>query len=386
MKKYKDETNNILLGKDDTYGSVNPSIVRASTIFYDKIEKLYSSEKNILKENKKNHHYGRVGTTTNLQLDYILKKLEKSEYVLTCPSGLAAIALTIIANCKSGDEILITDSAYYPSKAISNFLEKYNVNVVYYDPRNLDNLKSLITKKTKILFVENPSSHTFEFQDLNKLLSIAKSKKVISVIDNTWSTAMLFKPINFGFDFSITAGTKYLSGHSDILIGSVAFNKKYAANMMRTYRVLGYHVSPDDAYLCIRGIRTLDIRLKKHEENTLKVCKFLKKQKKVSRIFYPVGSDTNYKNWKKYYKGRTGLLGVAFLNTNKKKIYSAINSSKIFVKGYSWGGYESMVIPASIGDRKFKYLDNNETLLRFHIGLENINDILGDLKNIIKKI
>lgn len=384
MSKSKDETLLLHLGKDKHYKSANPSIVKASSLIFDSIEELHTIEKNYDDVNKSNNHYGRHGTRTNIELENILKNLEQSDYVQLCSSGLSAIVLVLMSICKQGDEIIYSDSSYEPVKSSLKMLKEFGVKSFAYNPNDIDSIKKLITANTKLIYVENPGSYSFEFQDLNKVLSIAKKHKITSAIDNTWATALYFKPIPFGFDISICSATKYLSGHSDFMMGTVAYNKNLRKKISKTARSLGNHVSAEDAYLCFRGLRTLSIRLQRHHENALKVSKFLLKHKKVLSVLYPHSSvSKTYKNWKKNYTGASGLMGVVLKNTTSTKINKAINQSKLFNIGYSWGGFESMALPGHLGDREFKseYSDNN--LIRLHIGLEHIADILEDLKKIL---
>ena len=192
-----------------------------------------------------------------------------------------------------------------------SYLKKFNIKSIFYDPKNINDLKNKITKKTKLILVENPGSNTFEFQDLRKIVSLAKKNKIYTAIDNTWGTPYLIKPMKLGFDMCIVSATKYYSGHSDVMGGSLAVNKRVFKLVEATNRVSGLRMSPDDAYLILRGIRTLDVRMDKHHINALQVSKFLSKQKKVLSVFYPYKKGSkNYQMWKKYYSGASGLMGL----------------------------------------------------------------------------
>ena len=245
--------------------------------------------------------------------------------------------------CRPGDEIVVTDDVYAPTRAItSKLLKEFKIKTHFYNPESIKSLQSKINKKTKMIFVENPGSNTFEFQDLSKIIKIAKKRKIITAIDNTWGTPFLIKPLNLGFDMSISSGTKYLSGHSDVMLGSLAVNKKVYERVRFCNKLLGYRASPDDSYLVLRGLRTLDIRLKKHEENTKKIVNFLKKEKKIKEILYPhKKGGENYENWKKYYSGSTGLFSVVINSKNRNSIYKFVNSLKLFGIGQSWGGLKA---------------------------------------------
>jgi cystathionine beta-lyase len=272
----------------------------------------------------------------------------------------------------------------------SQLLKEFKIKTIWYDPNNFDDLKNKVTKKTKLIYVENPGSNSFEFQDLGKIVSFAKRKNIYTAIDNTWATAYYFKPIKLGFDLSITSATKYYSGHSDVMAGSLAVSKKVYKKVWWYNHVSGYRLSADDAYLIIRGIRTLDLRLDKHHENTLKVIKWLSKQKKIAKILYPHNpSSKSYKLWKKYYSGASGLLSIIIKSKSKNSVYSFVNSLKLFGIGYSWGGYSSLAVyndQTEMGDRRFFKIEKNHHLIRLHVGLEDTNDLISDLKNALRKV
>jgi cystathionine beta-lyase len=379
-------------GKDKFARSANPAIVRASTIYFKTMQEMRSHQKKISKGKKVTHwDYGRQGSQTTIQLQKILMELEESYEVFLTQTGFGAVALAIMSICRPGDEIVISDCVYRPTqKLTSQLLKEFNINAVWYNPNSFEDLKAKVTKKTKLIYVENPGSNTFEFQDLGKIVSFAKRKNIYTAIDNTWATAYYFKPIKLGFDLSITSATKYYSGHSDVMAGTLAVSKKVYKKVWWYNHVSGYRLSADDAYLVIRGIRTLDLRMDKHHENTLKIIKWLSKQNKVAEILYPYKtSSKSYKMWKKYYSGASGLLGLMIKSKSKKSVYSFVNSLELFGIGYSWGGYSSLAVyndPAEMGDRRFFKIEKNHHLIRLHIGLEDTNDLINDLKQALKKI
>ena len=260
----------------------------------------------------------------------MLEQMEECYKVYLTPTGFGAVFLAVLSVVEPGDEILVTDSVYSPTRLLTqDYLRKFNVNSIFYDPKNFNDLKNKISNKTKLIFVENPGSNTFEFQDLKKILSIAKKNKIYTAIDNTWGTPYLIKPIKLGFDMSIVSATKYYSGHSDVMGGTLAINKKVFKLVESTNRVTGLRLSPDDAYLILRGIRTLDVRMDKHHINALKIAKFLSKQKKVTKVYYPYKKNSQtYKLWKKYYSGASGLMGLRIKSKNKKSVKSFVNSLK----------------------------------------------------------
>ena len=376
--------------KDQLNRSANPPVVRASTILFDSMQELAAHEKKIINRKKITHYnYGRYGSQTTIELENIIKDLEEAYHVFLTPTGFGAVSLCLMALCRPGDEVLVSDNVYKPIRELSsNLLPELNVKAIFYDPNDINDLKKKISNKTKLIFVENPGSITFEFQDLNEIIKIAKKRKIYTALDNTWGTPLYLKPIPLGFDLSISSATKYFSGHSDAMGGTLAVNKNVYKKIKFYNRFLGTRLSADEAYLIIRGIRTLDTRLKAHYENTLKVIKFLKTQKKIKEILYPhKPGSKNFKMWKKYYSGGTGLLSILIKSKNKSSVIKFVNNLELFGIGYSWGGFESLAIYQDIKkSRDFYKLNNDEHLVRLHIGLEDPNDLINDLKNSLKFI
>ncbi len=381
-----------IAGKDEVSKSSNPAIVRASTIYFDTMQEMRKHQKKIASGKKiKYWDYGRQGSQTTIHLQNILKELELAHYVFLTQTGFGAVALAIMSICRPGDEILISDCVYHPTqKLTSQLLDEFNIKAICYNPNSFEDLKNKVTKKTKLIYVENPGSNTFEFQDLEKITSFAKRKNIYTAIDNTWGTAYYLKPIKIGFDLSITSATKYYSGHSDVMAGTLAVSKKVYKKVWWYNQFSGYRLSADDAYLIIRGLRTLDLRLEKHQENTKIIIKWLDKQKKIIKILYPYKtSSTRYKLWKKYYSGASGLLGIIIKSRSKASVYKFVNSLEFFGIGYSWGGYSSLAVyndPVDMGSRHFFKLEKNQHLVRVHVGLEDPNDLIQDLKRSLRYV
>ena len=379
-------------GKDWVARSANPSIVRASTIYFKSIQEMRSHQKKISKGKSVVHwDYGRQGSQTTIQLQKILRELEQAYDVFLTQTGFGSVALAIMSVCRPGDEILISDCVYRPTQKLTDgLLREFNIKTIWYNPNDFNDLKNKATKKTKLIYVENPGSNSFEFQDLGNIVSFAKRKKIYTAIDNTWATAYFFKPIKLGFDLSITSATKYYSGHSDVMAGTLAVSKRIFKKVWWYNHVSGYRLSADDAYLVIRGLRTLDLRMDQHHNNTLKVIKWLSRQKKITKILYPYNSSSkSYKLWKKYYSGASGLLGIIIKSKNKSTVYRFVNSLKLFGIGYSWGGYSSLAVyndPVEMGNRRFFKLEKNQHLIRLHIGLEDTNDLINDLKQALRRV
>ena len=377
--------------KDFHNQSVNPPIVRASTIIFKSMSDIRKTQAKYKKDPRGGYFdYGRLGTSTTHILQKILSKLEESYYTFLTPTGFGSVFLAIFSIVRPGDEILTTDPVYNPTRMLTqDYLTEFGVKTIFYNPYDIESIKKNITKKTKLIFVENPGSNTFEFQDLSKIIQIAKKNKILTAIDNTWATPYFFKPIKLGFDMAIVSATKYYSGHSDVMGGSLAVNKKVFKLVEKAQKITGLRLGPDDAYLITRGLRTLDVRLDKHQENAMKVAAFLSKNKKI-KLLYPFkkGSE-NYKMWKKYYSGASGLMGLMIKTKNKNSVIKFVNSLKLFGYGYSWGGFESLALhqgKSERGNRRYLNLKKDERLIRLHIGLEDPKDLIEDLKQALKHV
>ena len=377
--------------KDFHNQSVNPPIVRASTIIFKSMQDIRKTQSKAAKDPTGGYFdYGRQGTSTTHILQKILSKLEESYHVFLTPTGFGAVFLSIFSVTRPGDEILVADPVYSPTRLLTqDYLKEFNIKATFYNPSDLKTLEKNITKKTKLIFVENPGSNSFDFQDLGKIVSIAKKNKILTAIDNTWGTPYFLKPIKLGFDMAIVSATKYYSGHSDVMGGSLAVNKKVFKQVQRTDKITGMRMSPDDAYLITRGLRTLDVRLDRHRENAKKISEFLSKFKNI-KLLYPYKKDSeNFRMWKKYYSGASGLMGLKVKAKNKSSVVKFVNSLKLFGYGYSWGGFESLALHQDIreqGKRNYLKLDSNEHLVRLHIGLEDPNDLIADLKQALKHL
>ena len=377
--------------KDFHNQSVNPPVVRASTIIFKSMQHLRKTQVKAQKIPTGGYYdYGRQGTSTTYILQKILTKLEESYHVFTTPTGFGSVFLAIFSVVRPGDEILVSDPVYSPTRILTeDYLKEFKIRTNFYDPHNLNTLEKSITKKTKLIFVENPGSNTFDFQDLAKIIAIAKRKKILTAIDNTWATPYYLKPIKIGFDMSIVSATKYYSGHSDVMGGSLAVNKKVFNKVKIAEKITGLRLGPDDAYLITRGLRTLDVRLDRHSENAKKVASYLNKNKKI-KLLYPYNKGSlNYNMWKKYYSGASGLMGLKIKSKDIRSVRKFVNSLKLFGYGYSWGGFESLALHQESrekGNRKYMNLKNDEHLVRLHIGLEDPSDLIADIKQALKHL
>ena len=377
--------------KDYHNQSVNPPVVRASTIIFKSMQDIRKMQDKAKKNPTGGHFdYGRQGTSTTHILSQILKEMEECFHVFLTPTGFGSVFLAIFSVVRPGDEIIVADPTYNPTRLLTqDFLKEFNIKTIFYNPHDLKTLEKNITKKTKLIFVENPGSNSFEFQDLGKIISIAKKKKIYTAIDNTWGTPYFLKPIPLGFDMSIVSATKYYSGHSDVMGGSLAVNKKVFKAVDKTNKITGLRLGPDDAYLITRGLRTLDVRLDKHEKSSKEVAEFLSRYKNIKLLYPHKKNSLNFRMWKKYYSGASGLMGLKIKSKNKNSVIKFVNSLKLFGYGYSWGGFESLALyqdKREQGNRQYLNLAKDEHLVRLHIGLEDPKDLINDLKKSLKLI
>jgi cysteine-S-conjugate beta-lyase len=360
-----------------TLGLVSPAVWRASTILFDSVADMEAA--NPPREGRL--HYGRNGTPTHWALCEALTELEPgAALTLLYPSGAAAVAGALLAILKTGDELLMVDSCYGPTRAFcDSVLRRYGVSTVYYDPMIGPGIEALIGAKTRAIFMESPGTHTFEVQDVPAICAVAKARGLTTLIDNTWATPLLFPAIAAGVDISILACTKYIGGHSDLMLGSVTATEEYAARLDQSRRMLGQAAGADDCWLALRGLRTLDVRLKRHHENGLEVANWLTGQTQVARVLHPaIESSPGHEVWKRDFAGASGLFAFELASPDKSARARLIDALELFGIGYSWGGFESLVVPAD-PVRTATPAPPAGGLVRLHVGLENPDDLIEDL-------
>ena len=371
--------------KDWTQGIVNPPVWRASTILFDSVADLRAG----VKAANERLYYGRRGTPTQWSLADALTELEPGAAgTMLYPSGVAAIAGALLAVLRPGDELLMVDSTYDPTRAFcTHVLAPMGIITRYYDPLAGAAIAELFTDKTRAVFLESPGSLTMEVQDVPAIVAAAKSQGIVTLIDNTWATPLLFPAIEKGVDFSILSCTKYIAGHSDLMMGSVTATAEHFDTLRRTAQLHGQCVSPDDAWLASRGLRTLGVRLRAHEENGLTVARWLKDQPEVARVLHPAFQDCpGHEYWRRDFKGASGLFSFILNGGDDAGRARLIDALEHFGIGFSWGGYESLALPVDPGAiRTATKWAAEGPLVRLHIGLEDPADLIGDLAKALKR-
>ena len=385
MKSRRPETRLIEAGRRDewTLGLVNPAVWRASTILFDSVAEMEAA--NPPREGRL--HYGRNGTPTSWALGEALTELEPgAASTFFYPSGAAAVAGALLAVLEAGDELLMADSCYGPTRAFcDSALKKFGVATTYYDPLVGADIAGLIGEKTRAVFMESPGTHSFEVQDVPAICAAAKAKGVATLLDNTWATPLFFPAIEAGIDLSILACTKYIGGHSDLMLGSVTATQAWSGRLDQSRRVLGQTAGPDECWLALRGLRTLEVRLRRHEENGLKVARWLSEQPQVARVLHPaLESCPGHEHWKRDFKGASGLFSFELVEGDPAGRARLIDSLELFGIGYSWGGFESLVVPAD-PVRTASAGPAAGRLVRLHVGLEHPDDLIADLEQGLRR-
>lgn len=377
----KDETKVITSGRNNAeqFGAVNPPVVHASTILMPSTKELHDYES--LK-----YRYGRHGMPTQHALMDAMAELEGGHKAVLSPSGLAAVTTALQAFLSAGDHLLMVDTVYEPTRNFCNkHLARMGIETTYYDPLIGAGIAALIKPNTKVVFTETPGSRTFEMQDVPGISAAAKSRKtnegdITIITDNTWGTPLFFKAFERGVDISVHAATKYIVGHSDAMLGVIVAAESHWDRLLDCNRTLGMAVAPDDAYLGLRGFRTLSVRLKQHQENAMILCKWLNDQPEVSRILYPAWpQDPGYTLWKRDFEGATGLFGFVLKGGSIEHSDKFLDALHHFGMGFSWGGFESLMIPNSKVTRTATAWRPEGLSFRCHAGLENTDDLIADL-------
>jgi cystathionine beta-lyase len=368
----------VLAGRDpeSQHGFVNPPVVRGSTVLSPTVADLFGRTGR--------YSYGRRGTPTSDALADALKDLEGGAHVALVPSGLNAVALSLLATLGAGDHLLMVDSVYQPTRHLCDtLLRRMGIETTYYDPLVGGHIADLMRPTTRVVFTESPGSLTFEVQDIPAIAGAAHARGAAVILDNTWATPLFFQAHSHGVDLAVSAGTKYLGGHADVLIGWVSVNETYAPALEAAKGALGLCVSSDDIFLALRGMRTLGVRLAHHQAAALRVARWLQSRPEVVRVMHPaLENDPGHALWKRDFSGASGLFSIELRPAAKPAVASFLDGLQLFGLGYSWGGFESLAIPfdARVSRTASRWAPAGPTV-RLNIGLEDVEDLIEDLED-----
>jgi cystathionine beta-lyase len=380
----KPSTRLVTLGRDspDTGGFVNPPVVRGSTVLHpDAAELRGRGRRAAAGDDRGPPTYGIHGTPTHHAFLDAMTALEGGFRSWAVPSGLSACTVAVLAFVRSGDHVLVPDSAYGPTRDFCRgTLARYGIEATFYDPRIGAPIENLFRPETRLLFLESPGSLTFEIQDVPLLAQIARRRGAVSVIDNTWATPLFFQPLAHGVDVSVHAVTKYIGGHADLLLGTITCKEACAPPVRALIRSLGLTTSPDECWMALRGLRTLEARLARHRATAERIIDWLRAQPEVERVLYPaLPDDPGHALWRRDFSGATGVFGFALRPPIGPEAADAlVDGTRLFGRGYSWGGFESLMIPCH-PERSVAPLPYAGRLLRISAGLEDADDLVADL-------
>jgi cystathionine beta-lyase len=379
MSGDKPETKIVADGRmsDSHFGAVNTPVYRASTILYPDLA--------AIKANTQPYTYGRRGTPSTQSFEDAISSLEGAARTVSVTSGIQAIGLAILSVCSAGDHLLMVDSCYEPTRTLCDrTLKRFGVQTTYYAPD--DDITAHLKPNTKAVFCESPGSLTFEMQDIAAIAKATHAHGASVLMDNTWATPLFFRPLEHGVDLSIQAATKYIGGHADVMLGYVAANEKHAGRLHQTHGDLGLYASGDDCFLGLRGLRTLAVRLARHQETGLALARWLQGRPEVARILHPgLPGDPGYGLWKRDFSGSCGLFGVVLKPVSEARLAAFVDGLQHFGIGYSWGGFESLIVPAHIR-RAVRPFQAEGPVLRIHAGLEDVGDLIADLEKGLERL
>jgi cystathionine beta-lyase len=387
MKRRGNGTRLVTGGRDarTSFDFVNPPLVRGSTVLHDSVADMKARvARRTGGDDSAPVAYGIYGTPTHHAFYQALNELEGGHASWAFPSGLTACTMSILAFVRAGDHVLVPESVYWPTRRFCReTLRRYGVETTFYDPRVGEQgeaaVEALFRPTTRVLFLESPGSLTFEMQDVPLLAGVARRRGAVSLIDNTWATPLFFQPLAHGVDVSIHAATKYICGHSDVLMGTVTSNASAWTQLRETIQHYGLTTSPDDIYLAHRGLHSMQARLTQHTATARRLIEWLQAQPEVERVLYPaLESDPGYALWKRDMSGASGLFGVVLKPVAEERFVAFIDGLQLFGRGYSWGGYESLLIPV-FPERTTVPLQFAGPLFRIAAGLEDADDLIEDL-------
>jgi cystathionine beta-lyase len=358
-------------------GAINTPVYRASTILFDSVADYEASQRG----QSKSLNYGLRGLPTVTDLQAAIATLEGGHAALAVPSGLAATTLPLLALTSGGDHVLVTDSVYGPTRRFcNNHLTRLGVDVSYYDPLIGSDIEREMRPNTRAVFLESPGSLSFEVQDVAAIAAVAHAHGAMVLLDNTWATPLHFRAFDHGVDVALHAGTKYLGGHSDLLIGLIVGNKTSFPRLHRFWTDTGVTASSDDCFLALRGLRTLAVRLDRHQASALRIAHWLRDREEVAEVVYPaLPGARGHELWKRDFTGACGLFGVILKPAAKARVDAMLNGLSWFKLGVSWGGFESLILPINDAVRSATRWTPGGPYIRLHVGLEDPDDLIDDL-------
>ena len=374
--RFGERTRLVQAGRDPSaqHGFVNTPIYRGSTVLYPTADDLL--------HRRARYVYGTAGTPTTEALERAWTELTGAAGTVLTPSGLAAVSLALLSCLKSGDHLLMTDSAYRPTRVFCDtVLRRFGVETTYYDPLVGADIAALLRPNTAAVFTESPGSQSFEMQDVPAIAAAAHAGGAVVLMDNTWATPLFFSPHERGVDLAVEAGTKYLSGGSDLLLGLVSANERCWRRLRATFDAMAVCAGPEDVFLALRGLRSLSLRLKEHERQALELARWLAARPEVDRVLHPgLAGDPGHAVWRRDFKGSTGLFSAILKPASSEAVAAMLDGLELFGMGFSWGGFESLVIPFDCATyRSATTWKPGGPALRFHIGFEDVDDLKADL-------
>ncbi|MDB5511282.1 MAG: cystathionine beta-lyase [Enterovirga sp.] len=377
LERFGERTRLVHAGREpfEQHGFVNTPIYRGSTVLYPNTEDFLARRAKFT--------YGTQGTPTIASLERAWSSLAGAADTVLTPSGLAAVTIALLTVCRAGDHLLVSDSAYRPTRIFCDgVLKRFGVETTYYDPLVGAGIEALFRPNTRAVVTEAPGSQTFEMQDIPAIAAVAHARDAAVLMDNTWATPLFFPPHAMGVDIAIEAGTKYLSGGSDLLLGLTSANERWAKPLRQTFQAFAMCAGPEDVFLGLRGLRTMALRLKEHEKQALEMARWFAARPEVARVLHPaLESDPGHAIWKRDFKGSSGLFSVVLKPASPAALAAMLDGLELFGIGASWGGFESLVLPFDpAAYRTATTWQAEGPALRFHIGLEDLDDLRTDLE------